>query len=83
MALDRFFPSYLTALFFLFSIVFFDSSSSCLLVWAGICCQTVVKIRSERQHKRQGKSVNFFTVNIVMEEGGLGKRSSCFSSLIY
>ena len=44
-----FFQSYLTALFFLFSIVFFDSCSSCLLVWTGICCQTVIDIRSEHQ----------------------------------
>ena len=66
-----FFQSYLTALFFLFSIVFFDSSSSCLLVWTGISCQTVIDLRSERRRWRQRKS------------RGWGKGSSCFSSTIY
>ena len=46
--------------FFPFLVVFFDSSSSCLLVWTGICCQTVVRTRCERQRRRQGEIVNVF-----------------------
>ena len=46
--------------FFPFLVVFFDSSSSCLLVWRGICCQTVLRTRCERQRRRQGEIVNVF-----------------------
>ena len=45
---------------FPFLVVFFDSSSSCLLVWTGICCQTVVRTRCERQRWRQGEIGNVF-----------------------
>ena len=56
MAVDGFFSILFNrVIFFLFSVVFFDPSSSCLLVWTRICCQTVVEIRSERQHERQGE----------------------------
>ena len=52
----------------LFFPVFSDASSPCLLVWTGICCQTVVRTWGKCQCSRQGeldKKVNYCIRNNV------------------
>ena len=44
--------------FFLFSVVFSDPSSSCLLVRTGVCCSTFVETWCKRQRWRQGELVS-------------------------
>ena len=57
-------------------VVFSDPSSSCLLVWTGICCQTVVETWCKRQRQRQSELVNVFTLSNIVPWDGCHKEEN-------
>ena len=59
----NFFHAFLIVFPLPISVVFSDSSSSCLLVWTGICCPVVTRAWCERQCWRQGELVRFFPLS--------------------
>ena len=75
------FKPYLTTLFVRsFLVVFFDSSTSCLLVWTENCCRSVVETWCKRQRWRQGDLVIFFNLsNYLLPWGRYGKVKFLFA----